>query len=139
LFAAFLKTQEIRRLAQLVVGQILERPMVGNSLLVLVACACLIACSQKAAEEEGFGEDLHCPVPAVAQFEPWGESGQQQICKIKHGAFVAWEAGYIHVRGQYDMGKKSGLWRWYDKQGKVVREINYSPARSDVMPISGTR
>jgi hypothetical protein len=97
----------------------------GSYLLVLLTCVCLIACS-KGEPDSVFNEDIHCPSPAVAQFEPWGKSGGQQICKIKHGAFVAWEGGYIQVRGQYDMGKKSGIWRWYDREGKVVKEIDYS-------------
>lgn len=44
------------------------------------------------------------------------------------GPFVAWEDGYVHVRGQYDMGEEAGVWRWYDKSGTVVKELDYSAA-----------
>jgi hypothetical protein len=108
--------------------------MDGNFLLLVVTCVCLIACSKGGEESRVSNEDLHCPAPAMAQFEPWGKSGTQQVCKIKHGAFVAWESGYVHVRGQYDMGQKSGLWRWYDKEGKVIKEVDYSTGSSAETP-----
>jgi len=39
---------------------------------------------------------------------------------------VTAENGYVHLRGQYDAGKQTGIWRWYDRQGNVVKEIDYS-------------
>lgn len=94
----------------------------------LVACLLLLmGCSRDQSNPNDFlNEKLVCPPPAVAEYEAWGESGTQQVCKIKHGPFFAWESGYIHVRGQYEMGKKTGIWYWYDKNGKVVKEIDYS-------------
>jgi hypothetical protein len=87
----------------------------------------LLGCSdQQTTANKFLNEKLSCPEPAVAQFEPWGKSGLQQICKIKHGPFVAMEGGYVHVRGQYDNGKEVGVWLWYDVQGKIVKKVDYS-------------
>lgn len=94
---------------------------------LLIGC-CLSSCSDRGNGSEAalLNEELLCPEPAVAQFEPWGKSGSQKICKVKHGPFVAWESGYVHVRGQYDNGTKAGVWRWFDKDGNVTKEIDYS-------------
>jgi len=95
--------------------------------VVFTAAIFLSGCNvDQKAKGKFFSEKLACPTPAVDEFQPWGRSGVQHICKIKHGAFVAWENGYVHIRGQYENGKEVGLWRWYDSNGKVVREMNYS-------------
>lgn len=85
------------------------------------------ACSKNdSASNELFNENLNCPAPGQEEFVGWGESGTEHVCKIKHGPFVAFENGHVKVRGQYDMGKEVGTWRWYGADGKVEREINYS-------------
>ncbi len=86
----------------------------------------LSGCSnEQSATNKMFDAKLSCPSPAIAEFEPWGKSGSQQVCKIKHGPFVAWEGGYIHVRGQYENGKEAGTWYWYDASGKVIKQMDY--------------
>ena len=93
----------------------------------LFVCLSLLGCSNEESDSNKFfNEKLACPAPAVAEFQAWGKSGTQQVCKIKHGPFVAWESGYIHVRGQYENGKETGVWYWYDKQGNVVKKIDYT-------------
>ncbi|MGZ4012549.1 MAG: hypothetical protein ACXVLF_16435 [Flavisolibacter sp.] len=99
--------------------------LLGISLLI--ACLLLFACSNEQSDSDGFfKEKLICPAPAIAEFERWGKFGTQQVCKIKHGPFVAWEGGYIHVRGQYENGKETGVWYWYDNNGRIVNKIDYS-------------
>lgn len=92
--------------------------------IALIACSMLIGCSGTDSSASFFNERLACPPPAEAQFEPWSESGRQQVCKIKHGPFVIWD-GHINVRGQYDMGRKVGVWRWYDAEGNVTSELHF--------------
>lgn len=107
------------------------RAVAGNFLsrgLIPALAVCLAACGSNDAKEI-FSEDIGCPSPSVAQIEPWGKSGSQQICKIKHGPFVAWEDGYIHLRGSYRNGEKDGVWKWYDRAGSVVKEIDYGKKR----------
>lgn len=101
---------------------------------VLVAsCAALSACSNESADPVDLShEKIECSSPAEAEYGAWSKSGSYQACKIKHGPFVAWEDGYVHVRGGYDMGKEAGVWRWYDRKGDVVREIDYSAAAASV-------
>ena len=106
-----------------------DRMTNSNSLRIglMGVCLLLAGCSGGGGDFDGFlNEKITCPFPAVAEFEPWGKSGTQQICKIKHGPFVAWEGGYVHIRGQYEYGKESGIWNWYDKNGKIEKTIDYS-------------
>lgn len=98
----------------------------------LAICLLLFGCSNEQDTTDKFlNEKLSCPSPAVAEFEAWGKSGTQQICKIKHGPFVAWENGYVHVRGQYENGKEVGEWLWYDASGNVVKKIDYSKTQTE--------
>jgi len=83
------------------------------------------------AYKEFLEEKIVCPSPAVAEFQAWGKSGTQHICKIKHGPFVAWENGYVHIRGQYENGKEVGVWLWYDAGGNVVKKIDYSKTQTE--------
>lgn len=72
-------------------------------------------------------EKIVCAAPGRLEMRPWGEVGQSAGCYVQDGAFVTAEGGYIRLRGQFTDGKKSGIWRWYDPQGKVIKEIDYSP------------
>ncbi len=114
-------TQELGEVVQLVAGSQLHRS------LILALVICLAACGSDG-ERDIFAGGLKCPPPSVVQVEPWGESGSQQICKIKHGPFVASEGGYIHLRGNFHNGKKSGVWKWYDRAGTVIKEVDYDKA-----------
>jgi len=87
---------------------------------LLTMCLLLFGCSnEQSARDKFFNETLSCPSPALGEFEGWGESGTQHICKIKHGPFIAWENGYVNIRGQYENGKEVGEWLWYDVKGNV--------------------
>jgi antitoxin component YwqK of YwqJK toxin-antitoxin module len=35
------------------------------------------------------------------------------------------ESGSIHYEGTYDKGTRVGIWKFYDEDGKMVKEINY--------------
>ncbi len=94
---------------------------------VVATCLIIAGCDSELAQNQVFeGTKLDCPSPAVAQFEPWGKAGTQQICKIKHGPFEAWESGYLHLKGEYENGKEAGVWIWYGKDGNVERTVDYS-------------
>jgi antitoxin component YwqK of YwqJK toxin-antitoxin module len=95
-------------------------------IFLLVGLLLLFGCSNEKESSNFFNEKLTCPSPAMDEFQPWGKSGTQHICKIKHGPFIAWENGYVHVRGQYDNGKETGVWYWYDKNGSVINKIDYA-------------
>lgn len=101
----------------------------------LFVCLLLLGCSNEGSDStKFFNEKLACPAPAVDEFQGWGKSGTQHVCKIKHGPFVAWENGYIHLRGQYENGKETGVWYWYDKKGNVVKKIDYTRAEQPEQP-----
>jgi hypothetical protein len=79
-----------------------------------------------AARQAFFDEKISCPSPAVSEFAPWGQSGSEHVCNVRHGPFTTFENGHVQIRGQYDQGRESGVWRWYGADGKVVKEIDYS-------------
>lgn len=74
---------------------------------------------------------IECEAPAQAEMRPWGKVGQSYGCYIRTGQFVAAEDGYVRLRGQFNEGKEAGIWRWYDKQGNVIKEVDYSAAESN--------
>lgn len=94
--------------------------------LIVVALALQACAPESGGSDPLAGEKLDCPTPAIEEYEGWGKSGISRICKIEHGPFVAWEGGYVHLRGQYDQGKKSGVWTWYTPDGRVAKQIDYS-------------
>lgn len=112
-------TQELGEVVQLVASNQLHRS------LILAFVICLAACGGSDGEKDVFAGGLECPPPSVVQVESWGKSGSQQICKIRHGPFIASEGGYIHLRGNFHNGKKSGVWKWYDRAGTVIKEVDY--------------
>lgn len=43
-----------------------------------------------------------------------------------NGPYKVWhESGNLRIEGQYNMGIKSGNWRFFDEKGLVVREVNF--------------
>lgn len=99
------------------------------SCLVLVDGACSRS-SQSGAIDQDYDalkkEAITCDLPARAEMRPWGKTGKSNGCYVRSGPFIAAENGYVHLRGQFKEGKEVGVWRWYDKQGNVVKEIDYS-------------
>ncbi len=99
----------------------------GSGLAVALA---LSACARHSNGDENYellnNERVLCPPPGNMEVQPWGKNGLSRSCIVKSGPFVAAEDGYVHLRGQYKAGKQVGIWRWYDKQGNLVKEIDYS-------------
>lgn len=67
---------------------------------------------------------VNCPAPTRAMINPWGMNGKSDGCYLREGPFVAAEGGYVRIRGQFTRGKATGIWRYYDEHGAVVKEIN---------------
>lgn len=89
-------------------------------------CLAATACSSEHNDPPYFREPLACIAPAEPDSSPWSKTGGQRACKINHGPFVAWDNGYVHIRGQYDMGKQTGLWCYYNEQGQVADLTDFS-------------
>jgi hypothetical protein len=94
-------------------------------LLAAVVFIGATSCAKEKNDSLFFREAISCPAPAEPDISPWSKTGTSRACKIYHGPFVAWEDGYVHVRGQYSMGRKTGVWRTFDKEGKVTNETSY--------------
>lgn len=104
--------------------------MAKTVLIVLVVLAFASACARDSGDDKNYellsSEAVACEPPAQVEVQPWGKSGLSKSCSIKSGGVVTAENGYVHLRGQYDAGKQAGIWRWYDRRGNVVKEIDYS-------------
>lgn len=102
--------------------------MRNHSVLIFIALLCSsCAEGQRGASANPLEDELvECAKPARLKMEPWGKGGTSKACEIADGPFVAAENGYIHLRGQFESGRKAGVWRWYDRNGVVTRTIDYS-------------
>lgn len=106
--------------------------MLRVSFLVLIGLL-ISACADSGGTAAGRlldKENVECVPPARLEIQSWGKSGLSKSCKIASGPFVAAENGYVHLRGQYEAGREVGIWRWYDRDGNVVKTIDYSKSNS---------
>ena len=76
---------------------------------------------------ESMSGEIICPPHSTKEYRPWGKSGVWLGCWVKHGHFVAVE-GHLRIRGQYDNGREVGRWKFYDQEGNVYKEVDYSGA-----------
>ena len=67
---------------------------------------------------------VDCPPPTQAMMNPWGWNGKSDGCYLREGPFVAAEGGYVRIRGQFTHGEATGIWKYYNEDGVVVKEIN---------------
>ena len=61
--------------------------------------------------------DLQCTQGTVDKREVWSKLGIAIFCEkdgIKHGAWQAWDGGYMHIEGQYVDGSKDGVWKYFN-------------------------
>lgn len=104
--------------------------MIKAIFFVIVISAFICACSHDSGSNKNYellsSEAITCDPPAQVEVQPWGKGGLSRFCSIKSGMFVTAEDGYVHLRGQYEAGKQVGIWRWYDRDGNVVKVIDYS-------------
>lgn len=104
--------------------------MSTNVTLVFLLCTAICGCAPDSKNVTDYEllmrENPSCEAPAQIEVSPWGQKGASKVCNVRNGDFVAAEDGYIRVRGRYEMGKKVGVWRWYDKSGGVSKEVDYS-------------
>ena len=98
-----------------------------RTLLILLLVYWCIGCSDSgnANYDALTTKKISCQGNATAEYSGWGPHGMQEVCKLKHGPFVAAEGGRVVLEGEYDMNKPSGVWKWYDEGGKVYRTEKY--------------
>lgn len=98
-----------------------------KQLLTLLSLFGCIACSESgnANHEALIAKKIICPDGVTSEYSGWGPNGMQEVCKLKHGPFIAAEDGRIALEGEYNMGKPSGTWIWYDKSGRVQKTEKY--------------
>ena len=71
---------------------------------------------------------FQCPDGTTEAIERWGKTGYMRFCKkgeVNDGPWTAWEAQYRNIDGQYQNGKKHGIWTWWNKDGSKYRIIEY--------------
>jgi hypothetical protein len=62
-----------------------------------------------------------CAQGSHLEYLPWGKTGLRAVCIMEHGPIIAAEHGRIIMEGQFDKGKETGEWRWFDSSGAVVK------------------
>lgn len=91
----------------------------------------IVACTSCSDSKENFTalatKKLDCPTNAQPEYQGWGESGTMARCVVVHGPVAVAEYGYLKFEGQYTMGRPTGVWRWYDSAGNVIRTETMSP------------
>lgn len=69
----------------------------------------------------------------VAHFYPNGQLAEQRIYnrgKV-HGHFnIYYDNGVVVLSGEYDMGRKIGLWKYFRSDGALQTATNYSTTTS---------
>lgn len=56
--------------------------------------------------------------------KPW--SLNTYVNDTLDGAYQTWhENGQIYIDGQYRMGRRSGIWKFYSPSGELAREIDF--------------
>ena len=98
-----------------------------NKLFGLVLLCCCVGCTDHSSTNHNalVSKKLVCPEGVTSEYSNWGPHGLQEVCKLKHGPFIAAENGRVVLEGEYKLGKPSGTWRWYDNTGKLQKTETY--------------
>ena len=74
---------------------------------------------------------FECPEGCDKKIEPWGgwdRAGIMRFCmkdNKRHGKIEIWAKQKLRTEGYYINGKESGVWKYYDNNGKVRKTISY--------------
>ncbi len=105
--------------------------MVRKTFIFTLVIMFLVSCSQELTprrpeqSKKMHDEKIECPEGAHVEYIPWSETGWAKVCKMNHGKFTAWRGDNKVIDGQFDNGKKVGIWTYYDKDGKEEKTVNY--------------
>lgn len=71
------------------------------------------------------------PVPDIAHYDDGGVRYRGfQLDGQMHGAWEFFRKDGSPMRsGEFDRGRQIGIWRTYDRTGKVVKETDFSKSR----------
>ena len=64
---------------------------------------------------------LQCDTGGIEKREVWSKLGIAIFCEkdgVKHGAWQAWDGGYMHISGAYVAGNKHGTWKYFNANGE---------------------
>jgi hypothetical protein len=73
-------------------------------------------------------ENLNCPVGSKGEYDRWGgvdSPGWAHSCKMNHGKYHVWKGGVLTIEGQFERGKKDGVWIFRDENGKAIKTVEY--------------
>ncbi|MEX0967686.1 MAG: hypothetical protein WD077_10635 [Bacteroidia bacterium] len=104
------------------------------SAIVLVFAALNFAAAQHITDEKGrtyYDEEKTKPKEVFIYKEVHSFSStnpkEMTTTQVKDGAYFLYreDDGSLEVEGHYTQDKKSGEWKYYDKEGKVIKTENY--------------
>lgn len=77
---------------------------------------------------------LQCNNGATEKREVWSKLGIAIFCQkksVKHGAWQAWDGGYMHISGEYIEGRKQGTWDYFNANGEQWGKRVYANGEGD--------
>jgi len=100
-----------------------------NSLALFFGLVVLIGCGEPISQPKTMlNEKLKCPEGSVSYIDRHGGLGANQwvhSCKKNDGPYHVWRNEVLIIEGQFDEGKEVGTWIYRDKEGNVIKTINY--------------
>lgn len=108
--------------------------MIKNVLITLSLLCGATACGAGGSQQPKamLEEDLKCPDNSISEIARWGgvgENGWSHSCKLRHGKYHVWKGDILAIEGQYVYGKKDGIWKFRDKQGRTTKKIQYTDGK----------
>lgn len=98
----------------------------------------LAGCSVHSADDKSALDnlkDFSCEPPNRVSYDPWGPQGLSKGCITpsgdRIGSFITAEQGRVVMRGNYEDGRKSGVWEWLDAAGNVEKVERYRIDEND--------
>lgn len=82
----------------------------------------------EASKESILKVELSCADGTIEKLQRWSKAGYSRGCYkngLRHGKWIAWEGGYLHIAGSYRNGNHDGQWKFFNKDGTIYRIIQY--------------
>ncbi|MES9964557.1 MAG: hypothetical protein ABW116_13565 [Candidatus Sedimenticola sp. 20ELBAFRAG] len=101
-----------------------------KEICVISLALCIAGCGDTDSSQSKamLNEDLKCPEGSKGEYAPWGgidSPGWAHSCKMNHGKYHVWKGDVLVIEGQYNQGKKDGLWIIRNDNGKTTKTVTY--------------
>jgi antitoxin component YwqK of YwqJK toxin-antitoxin module len=107
-----------------------------SSIAIVLLSLNVASCGYKESDQpQGMlKENLNCPNGSLGEYNVWGgvdSPGWVHNCKMNHGSYHVWKNDILVIEGQFNFGKKDGVWTYRDDNG-VVKTITYKNGKEQI-------